>query len=145
MKVEVGGKIEPSEKVTFRRLGFGRPVPGKELYTVIIRLTLNELQEVVSEEFDRFSRESKEDDESYGGETVVVPLRSLDYPTLSSALERNQGIVEEVLMQYIFLEFLEGIFGENDEARCLYSVNSLENITIAEDHVTIAGFAYKIA
>lgn len=145
MEAKIEDKNVSLDKITFRQLGFGQPVTDKELHRVSIRLTLRELQEAVSTEFDQFSRESKEDDKVHSGDTVVAPLRSLGYPTLASALKTNREVVEQVLMEYLFFELLEGVLGENEETRCWYAVNSLVSIAIGDDHATIVSLVYKIA
>ena len=144
MQISIGDALEPVERVTFREMGFGQPAAGKELLKIVIDLTVNDLLDAVSEAFDQFAKESKEDDDRFG-DLMVEPLRTLGYPTLRQALDSDRRAVANILLNYLFLELLDGLFGQNELSQCTYAVNSLESIKIEGDNLVVAGRAYELS
>ncbi len=131
-------------KMTYRQLGFGERVLNRETFLFKVIVNLVEFQKIIENSFNEFVMEMKEDDENTG-EQDIKELFEYNYPSFEQLLQTDRLTLSKVIRDYLFFEFLEGLFGQNDIDVCLYAVNRLDNIEIDSDKVCITGEAYFLS
>jgi hypothetical protein len=99
---------------------------------------------IIENSFNEFVTEMKDDDENTG-EQDIKELSEYNYPSFEQLLRTDKQALSKIIRDYLFFEFLEGLFGINNIEVCLYSVNRLDNIGIDNEGVYVSGEVYFLS
>jgi len=132
----------PFNIVTFRDMGFGKEICQEDKLEYLFDLSLSEFSQVAEKLFDDFVNECKQDDEISVVETLGI--RELGYPTFRQVLHNNRDVLVSIIKEYLPLEFLYGYFNNKNKTEWKYAINSIDEIILNDNNVTIRGSAYQI-
>lgn len=133
-----------NDQVGYPTMNFGQSRPGVELCDYEIMLGVNEFQDLIQYEFDRFIVESKADDEATSFEDAIPEMLRNDYRCFEEMLRVAPSDVCKLVRRHLFLELLESAFGENTERHCQFAINSISEIVLDGNNVLVKGKAFAI-
>ena len=140
MNIYVESKAIASNQVIYNDQSFGKssglPEVGYE-----ISLSVEELLELFSKEFDGYVLECKADDEKY--DDVDIPeLKEANYPNLKNAIKNNSDLVSFLMKEYICFNFLDQVLCIRERDNWKFAINSIKEVLITNGIAKITGLGY---
>jgi len=128
--------------VTIREMGFGHDFFGYVPLPYCFTLTRHEFFEKFEIIFNDFVAEIKADDEQYGDEDVF-DLHEQGYPNLEDAMADKKEFLSQFIKENLAVKFLDQYFGSINNPELQYIINSIDDIAITDDLLTVTGNAFK--
>ena len=134
-------KVECSN-ATHSDMGFGREFPGYVPLPYCFTLTRHEFFEKFETIFNDFVADYKTDDEQYNDEDTLG-IKAQGYPNLEEAMTDKKEFLSQFIKECMAVEFLDEYFTSTNRSEWEYVINSIDDIVITDDLLTVTGNAYK--
>jgi len=145
MRLDIDGTLSDPGLLTYRQLGFGRPIDdGRRIGLYRLTLDAAEFEGAIRDSFDQFVEENEEDDIQTGGSDSMPVLLENGYPRFRHLWKISPNELVTIVKEYLFLEFLEGCLGENAPDQCQFAVNTLDFARLEGEGVVIEGSYYSL-
>ena len=143
MKIDINESPVDIRKVTYRQLGYGEAVKEKTTFFLNLTIQVSLLRDHLKETVDHFISDCQKDDIKYGG-LEIDSLVEINYPGFDDLEKNHPNILALIIREYLFFEFLESLFSDNDHNECKYCINSIKSFEIKVPIINVKCEAYSI-
>jgi hypothetical protein len=142
MRVLLDGIEVLDDCIAYRGLGFGQAV-DLPAHSYEIQMPLPELVDVLEKPYATLVQELRSDYEQVGDRDPEC-LFKLNYPPLQEVLESDIQCLDEILKDYLYMDFFSRCFKQLDPERVLYAVNTIDQVFKSGNIIIVSGQAYEV-
>lgn len=142
MECLVDNVLVSKQNIGVRGMNFGQKVHDREVLEYKITLDIQEFRSIIQKTYDNFVDEMKIDD-AIDNDYYSIELFEQGYPLFDDAIINNTKLLEQMIKEVCCSELLHGCFPAKKD-RYTYLVNTINNLIILNDKVSIIGDIYKV-
>lgn len=142
MECLVNNILVPHQDISIREMNFGQKVHDRETLEYKIMLDIKEFRSMIQKIYDDFVEEMRLDD-ALDNDYYSMELFEQGYPLFDDAIINNTKLLERMIKEACCSELLHKCFTAKKD-RYIYLINTINDIEISYNTVSITGDIYKV-
>jgi hypothetical protein len=139
---EIEGLPIPGDRVAYRAMNFGQPIPDRTPFRYALRRPVGEFSERLAQKLEQCVLELREDYEKFGDDddATTVALAAAGWPTGEALYRDHPEVLTLVLRDYLYFDILNTYAPARDYD---FLINTVDDVVRDGDDIVTTGTGYE--
>ncbi|MEU4215418.1 hypothetical protein [Actinoplanes sp. NPDC026623] len=139
---EIAGFLLPWDRVAYRAMNFGQPVPDRTPFRYALRRPVREFTERLGPKLEQCVIELREDYEKFGDDddATTIALAAAGWPSAAALHRDHPEVMSLVMRQYLYFDILDAYAPARDYD---FVINTVDDVVRDGDDIVTTGTGYE--